>query len=344
MPKNPRAMVHLSHHHEEQLKLQSEIFVLENAERATRPRKNTRLARIVEEIYQIFDDHATRTGSLKPIAAMVFDYLRSDYAPPTIVKARKVLGITSIRRGGVWWWKFPKVAPNEAMENAHSIKVKQLNVAEEELRKLQRAAAVTLQGIMIDHRLYVENTIALGEMEIAGYSRNTTLRMKNDLKIVTKKIEGKWMWIWAHREVQDWLLNKLSTGPRPYQSLFIEAYAEYGWHEEVLKLARVALETVWVCIIDKVGHWRDMGIVTPDMPVGTESNPSTDHFSPSVVRNQGSLERARKELGLPIQPKFKPVVGDGVQMLYTIPAKSHEIIVDFEGEDDSELPTVDDYS
>lgn len=259
MPASPRTLLHRTRIEEAELKIKSEEWLLAQSTYQPKLRKNTRMSALLARIYEVFSDHATLIGKPERIPATAFSFLE-EYSNSTVNKAKKYLGIRSVRRNDVWWWTFPKRAPSEFEEKVRKEMVKDTDPYKEELSVLSRPASRELMAIMEEHNLVCTNTLALELMERAGYSRNTTLRMKAELGIISRKLHDQWCWLWANRPVQDWLEKQLAAGPVPHQQLALRAYEEHGWSFDLLLLARAALPSI-IWTMDqqsRVGVWQDL--------------------------------------------------------------------------------------
>jgi hypothetical protein len=261
MPGNPVKMINKSRLEQDELQLQSELYALGELPHRRPPKPpqtDTRTARLMNSIYTIFVDNATQLGKPTKLPAEMFDVLKSQYSNTTINKAKKLLLIQSIRRLGRWWWQFPRRAPSEALQTQHARLVKEYNPVAEQLSNLRRPAAIELQEIMKEHHLQITNKLAVELMEVAGYQRPTTLHMKAILGIASMKVNGRWMWLWPNRDVQDWIEEQLKRGPVPREQLRLDAFAQRSWDWDLINLAKKAMPHIHWHIFKGVGYWVDM--------------------------------------------------------------------------------------
>lgn len=332
MPGNPRTLVHRSRLQEEELRTQSRIYQFENAIKQTKVRKTPHMQGLLDIIYEIFDLASVRDSKIKRLPATDFQFLKEDYSPPTIIRAKRILGIKSQRREGFWFWSFPKYSSSEALKLVHERKIEEMDLARTEIQNLQRAASVTMQELFISGGLYLRNVDVLREMDIRGYSRSTTLKVKAQLGIISQKIEEDgWMWIWGYRPVQDWLEAFLSTGPQPVDKIYIEAFSEHDWRKEIIDVARKAVPTIRLKFFNSIQYWVDLN--SPgNLPELHAAEPvvlpryDPEMMSPAVVRNSAHISQI---ISKPYETEDKL----GVHMLADVDT-SNFIDVDFEEDED----------
>lgn len=263
MPGNPSRLLHRTRLEEEDLKIQAELYQLNQLPGHPLPKASdvddTRMGKLLNKLYMMFVDEADKTGKPHRMPAAAFDVLAQHHSNTSINKAKKMLGIESIRRGGQWWWKFPRLAPSQAFAVSHKRLVKEYDPAADQLKLLNKPAAIELMAIMRDHNYEIQNRQAVGLMEQAGYKRSTTVTMKAALGIINgRKIAERVMWYWPNRDVQDWLEKKLSNGPVPHVQLAQLAWEENSWSYELIHWARKALPHIQLRMLGGVGHWVDM--------------------------------------------------------------------------------------
>lgn len=233
---SPRAMALRSRHGEEQLKLQSETFRLRKYINQSKPRKNTRLTEIMEEIH-----NRLTTSGLKYVPAYMMEDLRDSYSPPTLVKAKRMMGVKSVRRDGSWFWTQPKLTPLEAINLKHEASISELDVAQAKLERLERQVCKTLGEILKDSNYCISNAAAYQEMHNRGFGRSNILRAKADLKIATKKVEDVWNWVWFGPEVQDWLVALVGDQSIWQGEIYRRAMLEHHWCMNTVQMAMTAL-------------------------------------------------------------------------------------------------------
>jgi hypothetical protein len=218
-------------------------------------RPGGRLYHLVNEIYDRFVDRDTPSLSRPHLAATDFDDLREQYANITINKARRYLGIRSIRHNGRWWWKFPRHSAREAFAESHRLITAEMNPYAAELSRLNRPSCRELLRIMEDHRLSIRNHFAYEYMRLSGYTRNTTNVTKSILGISSKKIDGEWYWLYVPSYVKDWIVSKFSIEKIEVEDLFDMAANERGWIKDIVQVAlerekRIQVDNIggkWVC-------------------------------------------------------------------------------------------------
>ena len=301
MPISPRAMARRSRHNEEEIRLQSEIYALNQSISKSKPRKNTRMMEVLIALYDRFINQTE-----KKIPALQLEDIKQTFYPPTYSKAKKLLGIRSIRRDGIWYWTMPKRTPTEAIEMDYKAKIASLNDAKLELKKLDSQVCKTLRGLMEASNLCAVNTDILKEMQTRGYNRSSVLAAKAQLHIATRKVDGVWLWVWTNEEVEAWLEERVGSGRVPVVDIFTQASRDHGWHIETVKMAREAIGSIQYLWLNNKIHWYnltqlsdkedDMKVVMANdlMAVSSDREPITESydFSPKNLRNSKFRGRA----------------------------------------------------
>src|ERR1700722_5320585 len=156
-------------------KLTDDIITMKMSSNILKPRKNSKMEELVKEIYSHFQSLPPRVRS---IPAKQFEYLTEMYAPKTRVIARRKLGITSVRRNGQWYWKFPQQSPSEALNKTHQRMLEEIELLREEQDKGERQSSLTLRELMTDAHMFARRDDIMAEMKNRGYSRSTIMKMK----------------------------------------------------------------------------------------------------------------------------------------------------------------------
>lgn len=215
---------------------------------------------LVVKIYDIFREYLDNPeNKLTMLPATDFEHL--DYSPPTVIKAKKFLGIDSIRARGHWYWKFPRYSPLQAEQRIHDRKLKTLYMYQDQISSLSRPIILILRDYLRDHNYCVTNTEAMTFMFGSGYKRGSILHAKADLGVISRKHHGLWYWVYPDATVQEWILAQL----REVTSVSVTRLLEQSqWPELVLVTARLALQGVVVKVINKEVHWA---MFVPDVYV-----------------------------------------------------------------------------
>lgn len=295
MPSNPARMFQKSRANEDKRKLKAEVYLLQHAEKYSRPRKNTRMFMLTQEIYDRFEEASKVDPGIRRLPATDFEDLKNEYSPPSIVKAKKILSIRSQRLEGYWFWSYPREAPTEALQNIHKRKMDALNLAEDEQKKRARLSCRILAELMTDCKFFATNKEIEHEMATRGYSRATTLKMKSLLGIVSKSIDGIWMWIWPHKDVQDWMIKKLENGPVPISQILLEANADHDWCDHLIYLTRELLN-IKSQYANGMSYWMDInspGDIPILKPIVIPTRRSEAIAKAVHVTTPGTVPRAR---------------------------------------------------
>jgi hypothetical protein len=271
MPKSPEDMVQQVIDQED-----AEFRALETfkslTERYARAQKGSKMFEVVTEIYSLYLAHWAGPSSVETeLPATTFDYLTEPvveggrgWSRPTVIKAKKILGIRSIRKDKLWWWAWPLRAPEKALQEDLDIRIREAfkhpdyRLVRERLGVLSRPGAKDLLGVMHEHRYYAPAEVVRGQMYDEFKMRKQKLqRLKSSLGIVSYKNPEDGLWYWVHpaREVQVWLLDMLSDGPVTFVSLFEAARAK-GWDEVVVRMAKLAVGGITACSINGAYGWR----------------------------------------------------------------------------------------
>ena len=240
------------------------------------PRRETKMYRLCCIIYSMFESLLSRYDPENPVLEIPscdFDFLtqspmitgsREQFSYPSVIKARKMLGITSIRRKDAWYWQLPRYAPDAASQVILSRKLKEWklenNPVAAKIQIMTRPVTRLLAEVMQAHNYAapasdIYHSIFL-HPEGKEYARQTIVKAKSFLGIVSLKIDGEWYWIYPAKEVQEWLLEELSNGPVVLESLLKKADQTKSWHRELIRLSRLAVGGITSCLIDGRHGWR----------------------------------------------------------------------------------------
>ena len=266
MPISVKEMARRSKREVERMVIESEQFNLEHGLQKHGPRKNTRMFGILKEI---FDQWAPVPAKVTKLPAVDFHHLYEKYSPPTIVKAKRMLGVKSTRKDGLWFWGRPKRTPEEALSDRYLADLGDLDEAKKEIRRINSRVCKVLMELMVTSGYIALNKDILKEMDIRGYGRISTLRAKSTLGIATRKIDGEWMWLTYDEAVVKWLEKQLDNGPVLVRDLMARAWEDKQWHREVVKMARESVGTIrWTMNENKL-YWfnsSDVSSLPPAQP------------------------------------------------------------------------------
>lgn len=255
MPKSPQVMSRKAGVNLSDLRVFAEQRELElRSGPPRRPRKNSRMYTLITEIYNNFEPLISSPDPNKPVLALpaeTFGYLENEYSSPTVIKAKKILGIDSRRTKKGWVWCIPRYAPDEAMQKLHDKQMESLNEPLEQMREHARPSAVALAEIMAEFNY---DAAANDVIEALPFKRTTIVRMKSLLGIVSVKRANIWRWVYPSKEIQDWLLEQMNDGPVGLEHLFALA-RQREWSEDVVKFARLALGGIQSRIVDGKISW-----------------------------------------------------------------------------------------
>jgi hypothetical protein len=268
MPGRPRTIFSNIKINEEELREKAELFYLNEAQvkQPRRPRKEGKTSGLMQDIYEMFTQASEQAGKNIRLPATTFQPLYATHAVMTVNRAKKVLGIRSLRKSGKWWWTFPLHAPTEALEKVHQRRVKEYNPYLTEMKYLRRPIAQKLTGILIDNGNEMRNTQVLRLMEMDGYSRATVLVAKAKLGIISRKHDGVWVWYYIDERITTWLIDRLASGPVPEQQLFIEALDDHNWSEQVVRMAKKVMPHIQLKYNRdaRVMSWMDINAAIED--------------------------------------------------------------------------------
>lgn len=260
MPSNPKKLLYQTRFSEEELAHNRERYRLglSSSKPPKRPNPNTKTGKLLTEVYDRFTEAAEAAGRIKHLKAVYFDDLKDGHSPMTLRKVKTLLGIRSIRKNNQWWWTYPRHAPTDALARIHSERVKDIDEADKALHILNWPVTVLLKEAMEKRNYCGANDDVLSEMLSFGYKRQTVLRAKAILGIVSRKVGQTWYWMWTPEQNCSWLRNFLSQGPQPHQLIRKAAEEEKKWQWEYMLVLRIATYGVEWRVWDGLGYWVDI--------------------------------------------------------------------------------------
>jgi hypothetical protein len=264
------------------------------------PRRNMRLMGILQEMY---DQWAGVPHKVNKLPAVDFRHFYEKYSPPTVVKAKRLLGIRSSRSDGIWFWSKPKKTPEEALSDRYQKDMSALDEARQEINRINSKVCKTLSDIMHGIRFCDLNTHVLSEMDLRGYGKIATYRAKAALGIATKRVNGEWLWLWYDDQVVQWLEKKLEDGPVPVHDILEAGEREHHWHPEVVKMAREAIGTIRFSMQGEKLYWFNSADPIEKEPVDTRTPTSViqrkgyaiKNYMPAAVREREEAQYNESE-------------------------------------------------
>ena len=230
-----------------------------------RPSNDSKMMRVMREIYDRFDPWIRRkvnpmneTGenptTVWAMQAEFFEELWNKYenpraySRPTVIKAKKLLGIRSLRIDNRWYWTFPKSAPDEAQEAIYRKTLekiaKESSVHTLVYKRVHKDSVQWFIRYMKENNYEIARNIIYEEKE---YGWQTVKRIKAFLGVVTiyRNFNGvrKVFWIYPAKEVQNWLLDQIPAATDPpirRDDILTRAQVEKGWSEELIMMAKEA--------------------------------------------------------------------------------------------------------
>lgn len=201
----------------------------------------------MKEVKDVFDQ-VPPTQSLVP--ATEFESMFQDsiwsWSPKKISNIKTIMGITSIRKDGKWWWTRPRDPRGDNYQAGKKAEmqrsaIKKLN---RKLYKVARPAAIKLLAIMKEHGYDAHPDTVLHQMR--NYSRGTIIRCKASLGIVSwkdKEIDGgdgNWHWLYFAPEFTEWFHKELSdpswvSGKVPREYIHEKGWREHKWSALLFK-------------------------------------------------------------------------------------------------------------
>jgi hypothetical protein len=245
--------------------------------------EKTRVRTAVHRIYELFVDKKRLYGKRRILAKDALDQLKG--SKPTLVKARKLLGVQSKKIAGRFCWFAPKRTPEEALGRIKKIiyvcmfcptnpipgtvrfdapasekrircpfchgknvtRTKSWNREIEELRKY-----------MVFHHLDCPIKDVLRAMK--RHLKSKIYTSKRELGIRNYRGEdGVWRWVHVSEDVIDWLGQLLyDRGQIKASEVYALALKEKRWESHVLlERARIKLGSIKKLEINGKEYWRD---------------------------------------------------------------------------------------
>lgn len=214
------------------------------------PKPNHRMGELINLMFDDFNGRMGENGLKVPfVLAKEFDWLNDPnefdagkcYSRPSIIKAKKLLGIQSIRRGGKWYWSFPRRAPTELQTKTYKEQLEAFcklnNEHRRRINSFQTPSIRELTSLLASYNYDVLGKVALEELT---FNRRVILRAKARLGVVSLKRKDGWHWVYPAPAVQDWLADLVAEGPRLASDILDEARRK-GWSDDVVHMTRKLL-------------------------------------------------------------------------------------------------------
>lgn len=202
----------------------------------------------MNEINTVFNQHGALVRSIEFESMMQTSEVA--WSPAKINKLKKMMGIRSVRKDGLWYWTRPLDPTGKGFMDTKLLDARKrmLRDRSRHLRDIRRPAARHLLSIMRSMGYDAPPEAVMHQMyDIKQYSRNTIIRCKSALGIVTYKDkdddgDGKWHWLYFAPEMIDWWKNELRNpswvdGKVPKEYIHAKAWEVNGWSRLLFKLA-----------------------------------------------------------------------------------------------------------
>lgn len=220
-------------------------------ERLMQPRArklDSRTIDLLRQILSIYDTYFASHPNTTLVPSLTFDYYFTQvfikqHSNRTIIRAKKLLGIRSIRKDSIWYWSKPIYDIDGAVQTHTEETLKQFfeyrTPLGRKLMDLRRPATVKFNAVMKLLNYDAPREVIFHHMNT--YSRSTVLRLKSLLGIASIKnpATGQWHWVYPAPEVTEWLLGLLESEDERMmeQELVLELGAARGWSEYVIHQA-----------------------------------------------------------------------------------------------------------
>lgn len=280
--------------------------------------EKTRARTLVNLIYELF-------ASKKKIKAKeALAKLEGKGSVPTIIKARKLLGVKSTKIAGQWCWLYPQFTPEVALGRGEKIiyRCLSLNCIDPEVGKPRFEAPKDQRRIRCPFCggknvvrtksrnrdvEYLERTMRMGKYDLPAKKVLHALRRHLKSKIYSAKKElgisqyrdeeGIYRWVLVAEEVTDWLYDLLEVHRGKIEDSLVYSLAlkEKGWKSHILlEKARIHLGNIKTAKIKDVRYWLDRERF--------RNIPSADDWKPGVPK-----EAAVKipDIWLPAKPRLR---------------------------------------
>lgn len=168
------------------------------------------------------------------------------WSPNMISRAKRHMGIRSIRKDAKWWWTRP-IRDSYGIYQFRRAEV--FNDAEKKIKKQfgYKTSAPALMLIEVMKRLgYDAHPDTVLFQMSKRYSRGTVIKAKSALGIVSFKDiggDGAWHWLYCAPDVINFMRNILREqewvdGKVPTEYVFTKAWEEYRWSRLLINISR----------------------------------------------------------------------------------------------------------
>lgn len=249
-----------------------------------------KLVNLIWEAFKPYIDNPD--NAVMSLPAAQFAYLHDKYSQPTIIRVKKYLGIKSFRQFGVWHWKLPLYSPTVAEQRIHTRNLALLHKAKHQVELMQRPCAQTLVDVMSSLHWCEENDKVVMAMADMGYkSRASIVHSKSNLGIVSRKIDGTWLWVYPHQEVKDWLVEQLIDGmPRDIDKICEKGFNERKYKRILLYVTQIATPGIAYEVFEDVVCWKlygeDPRVIPPGDPVVVSAVAAAREMGFDVIENE----------------------------------------------------------
>jgi DNA-directed RNA polymerase subunit RPC12/RpoP len=241
--------------------------------------EKTRARTLVHRIYELFSDkkRLLAKDALSKLGGSV----------PTIIKARKLLGVKSTKIAGRWCWLYPKFTPDEALGRGSKVIYRCMNIncidpvvgkprfeVPKDQRKVRcpycRGRNVVrtkswnkvvddFKKVMLAHKYDAPIETVLYTLN--KYLKSKVYSAKNELEVYKYRNEhGKYHWVLVDEEVVDWLYEIIEAhkGKIRVAAVFELALKEKGWWSHaLLEKARLKLGNIKEIPTQNPIYWID---------------------------------------------------------------------------------------
>lgn len=213
--------------------------------------ERTRAANLVKQIWRIYSPKITPKGKVHQRSAKPSRLFLDQIEASTLVitKAKKALGIRSVKIAGQWRWKYPTRTLEQALKylgerstNPDSL-LYQMRQNEHDQLKKDATAILTDYFRQVGYKVAAEEMMSLlrsFHLHSKGHYLSEAKREMNIKRIV---LPDNTYWIWSDDLVYDWLQEQFVDGPLSSSEIFKRA-KEKGWDEEVILHARASFGAI----------------------------------------------------------------------------------------------------
>lgn len=225
----------------------------------------------VDDMYNEYDTLLDSTHGERQhrvlLASDILTVLLQRYSIKTIMKAKKILGITSEKMRGHFYWHLPTRTPEGVSQQYHD----QRNQTLDKLAKEANESAAdewekpgeknSAMKELRDHMMNTHHCDAPATDVYKGirlmFCHKLVFDVKKHLQIKSIKTKEQWRWVYAPPEAIDYLERRLFSGPVPVERLEAE-FLRKGWSRNVLNLSRQLLGGVSYKVINGKFYWYDI--------------------------------------------------------------------------------------